>query len=547
ALFMQVSQAIQHAHDKGIVHRDIKPSNVLITMIDGAPVVKVIDFGIAKATQGRVAQESLLTAMDQFVGTPAYVSPEQIELGGPQVSTRSDIYSLGVLLYELLTGRLPLIEEKTDGSAISDLARRIREEDPVRPSARVARLPSTQLDSTARLYRASPKKLVDHIRGDLDWIVMRCLEKRQEHRYQTANHLWADLRRYLADEPVVARPHRIAYVFVKFARRNRLVFATGTTIIAVLTVATAATTWMAIRANRANEEMTVAYNQMQDSSRLVQEINRFLRRAISLQSSRLDPSLFNFGALLSAASKAPEIRFAYEPLAEAAIRDTLGMGYNLSGDYAAARVQFDRALSIYRTTVGVRDRRALFTIGALVRALTAEGRYVEAERLGAEALTLYSEKYGALDGYTLHLAPTVGFVLFKLGKLDQAKALLEPGLERKLEENGTDWMETLAFMPILASIYAREGASSKAEHLARSSLDARRRLFGTHHPETIKAMYVLRNVYALSGKVGLASDLLLEADGFSRTIRSKESDSASASTPASELSLAIDPERPASL
>ena len=296
----------------------------------------------------------------------------------------------------------------------------------------------------------------------------------------------ATLQRYLCDEPVIARPHRIAYVFLKFARRNRLVFATGTTIIVVLAIATAVTTWMAVRAQRASGEMTVAYHKMEQSSLLVQEVNRFLRAAISVQSRRLDPSLFTFGALISVAGKAAKVRFAYEPLAEAAIRDTLGTGYNLAGDYAAAQVQFERALAIYRKEVGVRDSRAHYTIGALVRVLAAEKRYVEAERLGAEALTIYSERYGPLDGYTLHLAPTVGFVLFKLGKFEQAKASAEPGLERQLQDHGTDWMETLAFMPTLASIYALEGQSTKAEHLARTSLDAKKRLLGTDHPETIK-------------------------------------------------------------
>ncbi len=547
ALLMQVCQAIQHAHDKGVVHRDIKPSNVLITLVDGLPLVKVIDFGIAKATQGRLTHESLLTAMDQFVGTPAYVSPEQTELGAPQVGTRSDIYSLGVLLYELLTGCLPLVDDDTAASAISDLSRRIREEDPVRPSLRVTQLSSTRRASIAQRYRISSTKLSEAIRGDLDWIVMRCLEKQQEHRYSTANHLRSDLERYLRDEPVVARPHRIAYVFLKFARRNRLVFTTGMTIIVILAIATTMTTRMAIRAQRANDEMRVAYYRMEASSRMVEELNRFMRAAISVQSRTLDPSLFNLDSLIYVAGTAPRVRFAYEPLAEAAIRDTLGAAYNLAGDYAAAQFQFERALSIYRREVGIRDRRAHFAIGSLVRVLAAERRYAEAERLGAEALAIYTEKYGALDGYTLHLTPTIGFVLFKLGKFEQAKALLEPGLKQQLRLNGSDWMETLAFMPILAAIYAREGQAERAEQLARTSLEARKRLLGPQHPETIKAKYVLQDVYALSGRYLVATDLLLEASWRGYEIRPDGLGSWTECAAQPLLPLEIDPERPASL
>ena len=197
-LFVQVCHAIQHAHHKGVMHRDIKPSNVLVTMHDGQPMVKVIDFGIAKAIQGPLSGQTLHTALDQFLGTPAYISPEQTELGQRNVDTRSDIYSLGVLLYELLTGCTPLDTEELLQSSADEMRRRVREEEPLIPSARLK-----------------------EVRGDLDWIVMRCLEKDPARRYQTVSDVIAELQRYLRHEPVEARPPSVAYIVTKFARRNR--------------------------------------------------------------------------------------------------------------------------------------------------------------------------------------------------------------------------------------------------------------------------------------------------------------------------------------
>jgi serine/threonine protein kinase/tetratricopeptide (TPR) repeat protein len=208
-LFMQVCHAIQHAHHKGVMHRDIKPSNVLVTMHDGLPVAKVIDFGIAKATQGPMSEQTLHTAIDQFIGTPAYVSPEQTDLSQRNVDTRSDIYSLGVLLYELMTGYTPLDTQELLRSSAEEMRRRVREEDPLRPSARLM----------------SHGHSAKYVQGDLDWIVMRCLEKEPERRYQTVNDLLLDIQRHLHHETIDARPPSVVYTLRKFARRNRTMFA----------------------------------------------------------------------------------------------------------------------------------------------------------------------------------------------------------------------------------------------------------------------------------------------------------------------------------
>jgi serine/threonine protein kinase len=205
-LFIPVCQAIQHAHQKGIIHRDIKPSNILVTLHDGVPVPKVIDFGIAKATEGRLTDQTLFTAFEQFLGTPAYMSPEQAELSGLDIDTRSDIYSLGVLLYELLTGKTPFDARELVEAGLDAMRRTIREKEPVRPSTRLSTMLKEELTTTARQRSLEAPKLISLLRGDLDWIVMKCLEKDRTRRYETANGLAMDLLRHLKNEPVLARP-----------------------------------------------------------------------------------------------------------------------------------------------------------------------------------------------------------------------------------------------------------------------------------------------------------------------------------------------------
>ena len=257
-LFIQVCNAVQHAHQKGIIHRDLKPSNIMVTMHDGVPVPKVIDFGIAKATEQRLTDKTLFTSYAQLMGTPAYMSPEQMELSGLNLDTRSDIYSLGVLLYELLTGRTPFDTTDLLKLGVEELRRTVREREPLSPSAKLQTLNNEELTKTARMRCIESPRLLSQLHGDLDWIVLKCLEKDRTRRYETANGLATDIERYLHEEVVLARPPSQLYRLQKLVRRNRIVFLSGTATAAALVLGTIISTMMFVKEREALRSAVVA-------------------------------------------------------------------------------------------------------------------------------------------------------------------------------------------------------------------------------------------------------------------------------------------------
>ncbi|MCB9843630.1 MAG: serine/threonine protein kinase [Phycisphaeraceae bacterium] len=356
ALFLQVCEAVQHAHTKAIVHRDIKPSNILVSEdAQGRPSVKVIDFGVAKALNQRLSQQTIFTEHGQMIGTPEYMSPEQAEMSGLDIDTRTDVYSLGVVLYELLTGLLPFDPRSLRAAAFAEIQRIIRETDPPRPSTRLTASGESAADLT-RSRLTDPRSLTHVLRGELDWVVMKCLEKDRARRYETPSALAGDLRRYLADEPVSARPPSNAYRLRKFVRRRRLEVGAGLVVLVALSAGLTIALWQAREAQRAaSRERTQRV--------LMQETQGFWDVIVTKASAEYGSNKVTVLQALMYADAESRANTSGSPMSKASRQHLIGKGYlGLS--------EFRRASPILHEAVNV-----LEDIGECPPELLAEARW----------------------------------------------------------------------------------------------------------------------------------------------------------------------------
>ena len=330
-LFVNVCQAVQHAHQKGIIHRDFKPTNVLVTLHDTKPVVKVIDFGVAKATGQKLTEKTLFTGLTQMIGTPLYMSPEQAELSGLDVDTRSDIYSLGVLLYELLTGHTPFDHDRLKMAAFDELRRIIREEEPPRPSTRVSTLAQQDSSTISEQRNTDPRHLSRLFQGELDWIAMKTLEKDRNRRYETASALAADVEHYLHDEPVEACPPSQIYRLRKFARRNRAVLLTSSLVLAALILGTAVSVWQAIEATHAKQQAKASEQFALKNSRRADAISDFLINAFRSPDPARDGRTVTIAEVLDRAVKNVNEEFADDQRMQADLLNAIAQSYQSLG------------------------------------------------------------------------------------------------------------------------------------------------------------------------------------------------------------------------
>jgi serine/threonine protein kinase len=498
-LFLDVCQAIQHAHHKGVIHRDIKPSNVLVTLHDGAPVVKVIDFGIAKATVQKLTERTLVTAHGQMVGTPAYMSPEQAEMSGLDIDTRTDVYALGVLLYELLTGTTPLEGERLRRAGFAEVQRLIREAEAPRPSTRLSSLG----DSAAALAGnrgLDVKRLTQLLASDLDWVVMKALEKDRNRRYETPGSFAEDVDRYLRREAVLARPPSTAYKVRKFAQRNRAAVLTAAAVAAALLVGAAVATWQAVVATRAKEDALAAAGAEKAAKELAQAseaetkaVLEFVEKRV-FAAARPEGQAWGLGhtvslrQLIEAALPFVEKSFASQPLVEARLRLTLGESFRYLGEAQTAAEQCERARALYTRHLGPDHPDTLASMHNLARNYAALGRFTEALQLREETLALRKARLGPDHPDTLRSMSCLASSYADLRRRADALALREKTLALLKEKLGPDHPDTLRSMYELASSYAVLGRQDDALELRETTLARRKARLGPHHPDTLRSM-----------------------------------------------------------
>jgi serine/threonine protein kinase/Tfp pilus assembly protein PilF len=504
-LFTQVCNAIQHAHQKGIIHRDIKPTNVLVTMHDGVPVPKVIDFGIAKATNTELTQKTLFTEHRQMIGTPAYMSPEQAEMTGLDIDTRSDIYSLGVLLYELLTGTTPFDSASLVEAGFAEMMRIIREDEPHKPSTRLSSLGDTGT-RTAQQRRSDLTKLSSILRGDLDWIVMKCLEKDRTRRYETANGLAADIRRHLVDEPVVAGPPSTSYRLRKFVKRNRAAVLAGSTIAAVLVLGLAGTTYGILEAN---EQRHLAA----DRADKLEQVSDF--QASRLRDIDIELMAVRMREDLLAESRNAMKRAGYDEAAaaqRAGELDELLAGVNLTNVALETldRNIFTRALTAIDEQFEDQElvrARLLQTMAVTLRGLDLRD---EASDPQTEALEIRRRVLGNEHPDTLTSVGNMGILLKLQGRLTEAEPYYVEALEGKRRVLGDEHPKTLIALSNMGVLLARQGKLAEAEPYYRQALEGFRRVFGNEHPKTLFQIGSMGELLASQGKPAAAEPYLRE-------------------------------------
>ncbi|HUN81646.1 MAG TPA: serine/threonine-protein kinase [Phycisphaerae bacterium] len=422
-LFMQVCHAVQHAHQKGIIHRDIKPSNILVTVADGRPIPKVIDFGIAKATTAQLTEKTLFTEHRQLIGTPAYMSPEQAEMSGVDIDTRSDIYSLGVLLYELLTGTTPFDAKELSKAGSSEMQRIIREVEPPRPSTRVSTLGSN-LPSVAAHRRTEPKKLGALIRGDLDWIVLKCLEKDRTRRYETANGLAMDIRRHLAGDAVNAAPPSAAYRLTKFVRRHRVGVLAGCAVAAVLILGVIGTStgmiWAVREARNAAAE--------RDKSKCIADFMADMLRGVGPARAQGRDTAMLKEIMDGAAKRIEDGDLKSSPEAEIQLRLTIGDTYRQIAAFDAAEAMLSPALALARATYGEKHPEVAAVLHEQGKLLNDAGKVSDALEKFQAALAIRKKCFiGDSAEVAASLNQTGGCLQF-LGKPEQGLPMLQESL-----------------------------------------------------------------------------------------------------------------------
>jgi serine/threonine protein kinase/Tfp pilus assembly protein PilF len=491
ALFVLVCRAVQHAHQKGIIHRDLKPSNILVAVQDQKPVPKVIDFGIAKATGQRLTDQTLFTAMGEFIGTPAYMSPEQAGLGEMDLDTRSDIYALGVLLYELLTGHTPFERADLVKAGLDEMRRVIRDHEPPKPSTKLGTLTAADLTAVARHHRTEAPRLLHGVRGDLDWIAMKCLEKDRARRYETASGLALDVERHLNHEPVTAAAPGNLYRLRKFVRRHRVGLAMTSALALLLIAGVVASTWQAVRATKAEHAQALLRRQAEAAEKASQTEASKSRQVAKFLTDMLEgvgPSVAlgrdtkMLHDILDKTARRVGKDLKDQPEVEAELLNTVGNTYEELGDNRKADDMIRQALALRKAVFGPEHPRVADSLSDLAAVLQDEDQLSEAEAMFRQALDMRRKLLGNEHRDVATSLSNLGVVLFKEGKLPEAEQAHRQALALRTKLFGDEHADVATSLHNLGNVLLMEGRNSEAETIFRQVVAMRKKLLGDEHP-----------------------------------------------------------------
>jgi eukaryotic-like serine/threonine-protein kinase len=502
-LFTQACEGVQHAHQKAIIHRDLKPANILVVEVDGKPVPRIIDFGLAKATTPRLDGESLFTQLGSFVGTPGYMSPEQADPAGQDIDTRTDVYSLGVVLYVLLTGVLPLDTKQWQKQPLVEVLRRLREEEPLRPSTKVSTDPNNST-TTADARGTEPAHLVSLLRGDLDWITMKALEKDRARRYGAPSELAADIRRYLNHEPVVARPASAGYRLRKYSQRHRV--AVG--VIAGLVLLLAGFfVLQALELRRITRERDRANRERDRATRITDFMTGMFK--VSDPNEARGNSV-TAREILDKASKEMGTGLAKDTEAQSQMMQVMASTYLNLGLYDRAHDVAKGALDARLSLLGPDDPKTLESMTQLGWILDRQGHYPEAEKLERQALADERRLLGVEQPLTLETMDHLAVIQQNQGHYDEEEKLEHEVIEVGTRALGPENEQILRAMNNLGLALVYQARYAEGEKEFRQLVDTGRRVWGPEHPRTVTAMGNLALAIQLQGRLAEAEPLYRE-------------------------------------